>query len=173
MSVPSGELAQGQSGRVAAPGRFLGFDYGEKRVGLALSDPSGSIASPLETYQRRRPGDDAEHFRRVIDQHNIVRLVVGLPVHTSGREGTKAREARRFGGWLANVTGLPVVFWDERFTTVEAERYLQQAELTAKKRKARRDMLAAQILLQSYLDAGAPASDQAARSAAALDDPAN
>jgi len=116
---------------------------------------------------------DAEHFRRVIDQHNIVRLVVGLPVHTSGREGTKAREARRFGGWLANVTGLPVVFWDERFTTVEAERYLQQAELTAKKRKARRDMLAAQILLQSYLDAGAPASDQAARSAAALDDLAN
>lgn len=152
------------------PGRFLGVDYGEKRVGLAVSDPAGSIASPLETYHRRRAADDAEHVRRLTGEHDIVRLVVGLPVHTSGREGVKAQEARRFGDWLAEVTALPVVFWDERFTTAEAERYLQQAHLTAKKRKARRDMLAAQILLQNYLDAGAPTPADAARSTRGLDD---
>ena len=72
------------------------------------------------------------------------------------REGPKAREARAFGQWLAGVTGLPVVFWDERFSSVEAEDFLLTAGLTSKRRKARRDRVAAQILLQSYLDAGCP-----------------
>jgi putative Holliday junction resolvase len=92
--------------------------------------------------------------------------VVGLPVHTDGREGTKAAEARAFGAWLGEVTGLPVVFWDERFTTVEAESALWQAGLTHKKRKERRDRVAAQLMLQAYLDAGCP-GEQAPR---ALDD---
>ena len=82
--------------------------------------------------------------------------MVGLPVHTDGREGVKAVEARAFGRWLAETTGLPVVFWDERFSTVEAESALWQAGLTHKRRKARRDRVAAQILLQAYLDAGCP-----------------
>ena len=83
-------------------------------------------------------------------------LVVGLPVHLDGREGAKASAARAFGLWLGEVTGLPVVFWDERFTTVEAESALWQAGLTHRRRKARRDRVAAQILLQAYLDAGCP-----------------
>jgi putative Holliday junction resolvase len=81
---------------------------------------------------------------------------VGLPVHLDGREGSKALEARRFGQWLGEVTNLPIVFWDERFTTVEAEGYLWSAGLTHKRRKARRDQVAAQIMLQSFLDAGCP-----------------
>jgi putative Holliday junction resolvase len=84
-------------------------------------------------------------------------VVVGLPVHLDGREGVKAVEARAFGRWLAEVTDLPVVFWDERFTTVEAESALWSAGLTHKKRRARRDRVAAQIMLQAYLDAGCPA----------------
>jgi putative Holliday junction resolvase len=84
-----------------------------------------------------------------------------LPVHLSGHEGAKAAEARAFGKWLAEATGLPVAFFDERFTTVEAENFLLAAGLTNKRRKERRDRVAAQILLQSYLDAGCPAEESA------------
>src|SRR5262249_15022260 len=86
----------------------------------------------------------------------IVGLVLGLPVHLNGREGTKATESRKFGAWLVETTGLPVVFADERFTTVEAESALWNAGLTHRKRKERRDRVAAQIMLQAYLDAKCP-----------------
>src|SRR5207302_5892579 len=82
----------------------------------------------------------------------VVGLVVGLPVHLDGREGVKAQEARAFGRWLADATGLPVTFYDERFTTVQAEAALWGAGLTHKRRKERRDRVAAQMLLQAYLD---------------------
>jgi putative Holliday junction resolvase len=136
--------------------RLLGIDYGTVRVGLAVSDADRRIASPLATYSRRDPGQDAAWFRALIAEEEIGQIVIGLPVHLSGREGQKAMEARTFGRWLGKVSELPVVFWDERFTTVEAEGQLLAAGLTNKRRKARRDRVAAQILLQSYLDAGCP-----------------
>ncbi len=141
---------------MSARTRLLGVDFGHVRVGLAVSDPDRKFAFPLATYQRRGPQADATHFRSVVEAEEVGGLVVGLPLHLDGREGEKAREARAFGAWLASVTGLPVVFWDERFTTVEAESHLWNAGLTHKKRKDRRDRVAAQILLQSYLDAGCP-----------------
>src|SRR5262249_13165904 len=110
----------------------------------------------LETYRRGDRRRDADHFRQLVEREEVAGLVVGLPIHLDGREGQKAAEARAFGGWLGEVTGLPVVFWDERFTTVEAESFLWEAGLTHKRRKARRDQVAAQILLQAYLDAGCP-----------------
>jgi putative Holliday junction resolvase len=131
-------------------------DYGKVRVGLAVSDPDRTIAFPLSTLERRGRDADADSFRALVGAEEVGGLVVGLPVHLDGREGEKAAEARAFGRWLGEVTGLPVVFWDERFTTVEAESALWQAGLTHKKRKARRDRVAAQILLQAYLDAGCP-----------------
>jgi putative Holliday junction resolvase len=94
----------------------------------------------------------------LVENENIGLIVVGLPIHLSGQEGEKAKEAREFGQWLGNVTGLTIVFWDERFTTVEAEGHLLSAGLTRKARRDRRDRVAAQILLQSYLDAGCPES---------------
>ncbi len=87
--------------------------------------------------------------------------MIGLPVHLNGAEGAKAAAARAFGAWLAETTGLPATFWDERYTTVEAESALWAAGLTHKRRRARRDKVAAQILLQAYLDAGCPASPTA------------
>jgi putative Holliday junction resolvase len=141
---------------VSPAGRLLGVDYGQVRVGLAVSDPQRKIAFPLATYERRGRERDAEHFRAVVVAEEITGLVVGLPVHLDGTEGVKAVEARAFGGWLAEVTGLPLAFFDERFTTVQAEAALWDAGLTHRKRKARRDRVAAQILLQSYLDAGCP-----------------
>jgi putative Holliday junction resolvase len=141
---------------VSARGRLLGVDTGSVRIGLAVSDAERKIASPLETYPRRDRVQDARHFQELVRDEEIAALVVGLPVHTNGREGVKALEARQFAAWLTEVTGLPVAFWDERFTTVEAESHLWSAGLTHKQRKQRRDRVAAQILLQSYLDAGCP-----------------
>jgi putative Holliday junction resolvase len=141
---------------VSAPGRLLGVDYGSVRIGLSISDPERRLASPLAVYERRGREQDALYLRSLVSAEEIKAIVVGLPVHLDGREGQKAAEARAFGAWLAETTELPVTFWDERFSTVEAESALWQAGLTHKKRKARRDRVAAQILLQAYLDAGCP-----------------
>jgi putative Holliday junction resolvase len=146
---------------VSGPGRLLAVDYGQARVGLAVSDPDRKFAFPLATHARRGGEADAAYFRSLIEQEQVVGLVVGLPVHLDGREGAKAREARAFGGWLAGATGLPVVYYDERFSTVQAEAALWDAGLTHKKRKERRDRVAAQIFLQAYLDAGCPAEPHA------------
>jgi putative Holliday junction resolvase len=138
------------------PGRILGVDYGSVRIGLAVSDPDRRIASPLTTYQRRGQEADVAYFKKLVEDEQIVLIVVGLPVHLSGQEGAKAREARELGQWLGKATSLPIVFWDERFTTVEAEGHLLSAGLTRKRRRERIDRVAAQILLQSYIDAGCP-----------------
>jgi putative Holliday junction resolvase len=132
--------------------RLLGVDYGSVRIGLAVSDPDRKIAFPLTTYTRRSQKQDEGYFRELMEAEEIGQIIIGLPVHLDGHEGTKAAEARAFGQWLSNITGLPVHFWDERFTTVEAEKHLWSAGLTHKRRKARRDLVAAQILLQSYLE---------------------
>jgi putative Holliday junction resolvase len=149
--------------------RILGIDFGTKRVGAAVSDPRGKIATPLEVYQRRDQAQDARHYQQLILEHEIERIVVGLPVHLGGREGTAAALARNYGDWLAQVTSLPVVYFDERFTTSDAEDSLIAAGLKHSRRKGLRDMLAARILLQNYLDDGCPESPVRA---AAIDDPA-
>ena len=133
-------------------GRVAGIDFGTVRLGIAVSDAGRSIASPLENYTRRSPDEDARHFRRMAEEEEVVLFVVGLPVHLDGRESRKSVEARQFGQWLAAATGLPVEFHDERFSTVQADQILLLADLTAKRRKKRRDMLAAQIMLAAYLD---------------------
>jgi putative Holliday junction resolvase len=142
-------------------GRLLGVDYGQVRIGLAVCDPDRKIAFPLTTRERQGAERDAAYFQALVKEEAIAGLVVGLPLHTDGREGAKAVEARAFGAWLAEATGLPVVYWDERFTTVEAEAALWAAGLTHRRRKDRRDRVAAQILLQTYLDAGCPAEPAA------------
>jgi putative Holliday junction resolvase len=136
--------------------RILGIDFGTKRVGAALSDARRSIASPLEVYTRRDPIQDARHYKAIVEENEIERIVVGLPVHLGGREGSAASLARTFGDWLGEVTQRPVVFYDERFTTSEAEESLIAAGLKRSRRKGLRDTLAARLLLQNYLDDGCP-----------------
>jgi putative holliday junction resolvase len=136
--------------------RILALDFGTRRVGAAVCDPERSMAFPLEVYDRRGPDLDARHYRDLAAANDVERIVVGLPIHTTGREGRLATAARSFGDWLAEVTRLPVVYFDERYTSIEAEQRLIDARLTRQKRKALRDKLAAQIMLQSYLDAGCP-----------------
>ena len=137
-------------------GRLLGIDHGKVRIGLAVSDADRSIASPLQTYVRRDREQDGRFFKALIEKEAIVQLVVGLPVHLSGRRGEQADLAHKCGAWLSEQTGLPRVFWDERFSTSQAESALWDAGLTHKQRKQRRDRVAAQIFLQHYLDAGCP-----------------
>ncbi len=136
--------------------RVLGLDFGTRRMGAAVSDPGRSIATPLEVYERRNPTLDAAHYRAIVNEHDIDRIVVGLPLHTGGGESESSAQARRWGTWLAEVTGQPVVFFDERYSTVEADDVLRSAGIKLRDRKAKRDMLAARILLQNYLDAGCP-----------------
>jgi putative Holliday junction resolvase len=141
-----------QSSPSPLPGRVAGIDYGSVRIGIAISDPGRTIASPYENYTRRGPEQDARRMRRLVEEERVKLLVVGLPIHLDGRESEKSREARQFGRWLAEVTEVPVEFFDERFTSAEAEQFLLDAQMTKKRRKARMDMLAAQILLSSYLE---------------------
>ena len=132
----------------------MGIDFGTKRIGVAISTPEQNIASPLENYNRRNKQQDGEFFLRIAEEYRAVGIVIGLPVHMSGDESEKSRQARNFGTWLAKLTKLPLRFWDERYTSIIAEMYLHQADLTKKKRKARLDMVAAQVMLQAFLDCG-------------------
>jgi len=144
--------------KLPAKMRILAVDPGQVRVGLAICDAARRLASPLETYRRQNDKGDAAFFKRLVAEEEIGLLLVGLPVHSDGREGAQAQRARAFGEKLAEWTGLPCVLWDESFTTLFAESALWEAGLTHKKRKARRDKVAAQMLLQSYLAAGCPIS---------------
>jgi putative Holliday junction resolvase len=147
-------------------GRVAGIDFGTVRIGVAITDPGQRFASPLENYHRRSPRLDEQFFVRLVDEERIVGFVVGLPVHTSGNESQKSREARSFGDGLARFTGVPVAFFDERYTSAIAEELLQGAGLTSKKRKARLDKIAAQILLASWLE-----SSRTSESAGPIEDP--
>jgi len=133
-------------------GRIAGIDFGTKRIGVAVADAEMRIASPYENYNRRTVGLDADYFKRLAREERIVRFVVGLPVHLHGGESQKSAEARLFGAWLHEQTGVEVIFYDERFTSSDAEQFLMAADLSKKKRKARLDKLAAQIMLANYLE---------------------
>jgi putative Holliday junction resolvase len=137
---------------VPRQGRLLGLDYGTKRVGLALTNVEQTIATPLETYLRRDDRQDQRYLLQKVQEYRVAGLVVGLPVHMSGDEGEKAREARAFGEWAAAATNLPIVFIDERYTSALADDHLRRAHVGPKKRRSLRDKLAAQILLQAFLE---------------------
>jgi putative Holliday junction resolvase len=139
--------------------RIAGIDFGTVRIGVALADMEVRIAGPYANYTRRSPELDADFFARLTVNEKIGRFVVGLPVHLDGNEGQKSKEARAFGKWLGEVTGVPVEFFDERFTTAEANEMLGERKLTKKKRQERRDQLAAQVMLTAYLEAGARGQD--------------
>jgi putative Holliday junction resolvase len=139
-----------------AKGRIAAIDFGTRRLGIAVTDPQQTLASPLVTYTRRTPQQDGEYLRKLAQEEQIIRFVVGLPVHLDGKESLISHEARRFGRWLAERTTCPVTYFDERFSSAEAEEKLRAAPLSARQRKERRDMLAAQILLTAYLEAGCP-----------------
>ena len=133
-------------------GRILGIDYGEKRLGIAISDETQTVASGLEVYERRSLDDDLEHLREVVEHKNVEKIVLGLPLNMDGSYGPKAQEVLQFKQQLEEALKIPVEPVDERLTTQEAERVLLEADLSRRRRKEVRDQLAAVLILQGYLD---------------------
>ena len=133
-------------------GRCLGVDYGTRRIGLAVSDASGSIAFPAGTLERRGLRRDLESLCALVKEREVERIVVGLPLHMDGRRGPEAEAAEKFAGQLAQATGLPVEMFDERWTTREAERALAETGRRGKKRRQVVDSVAASLLLRAWLE---------------------
>jgi len=134
------------------PGRVLALDYGKRRIGLAVSDELGLTAQGLETFQRTRVRDDVEGLAKIAAEYGVSLIVMGDPLHMSGRQGRQSENVREFAARLEKRTGLPVRFWDERLTTAEAERVLKESGVSSRKRAQAVDRLAAVILLESYLE---------------------
>lgn len=133
-------------------GPLLGIDYGSVRVGLAICDRDQKIAVPLAIYQRQNRQQDASYFLDLVRRERIAGFVIGLPVHMSGSESGKSREVRRYGDWLSQLTGLPVAYSDERYTSTFAWDELKAGGLKAAQRRKQLDKVAAQIILQAFLD---------------------
>lgn len=140
-------------------GRVLALDLGKKRIGLALSDELGLTAQGLETLEREGRRDDIEVLRRLAVEKNVQLILIGDPLHMSGEQSRQGEYTREFARQLEYKTGLPIRFWDERWTSREAERTLRGSGIAHGQRKPAIDRLSAVILLQSYLDSGQYASD--------------
>ena len=133
-------------------GRILGLDVGEARTGVALSDPLGVIASPFDTIEAKSAREDAEAVKRIVKEQDVAGIVVGIPLNLEGKVGPQAEKVLAFVEVLREVVDVDVATIDERFSTVSAERSLRQAKVKGKKRKQVIDKVAAQQILQLYLD---------------------
>ncbi len=133
--------------------RLLGLDIGDVRVGVAVSDPSGTVATPLTTLDGRKLAADPQDVVRLVDEYEAGCVVVGLPVTMAGEEGPQAQSVRRRVNALQERLAVPVTLWDERLTTAQARRSLAEAGLDERRIRESVDMVAASIILQSYLDA--------------------
>jgi putative Holliday junction resolvase len=133
--------------------RVLGIDYGRVRLGLAMSDEDGILATPLPHLRRTRSADaDVRRLVSLATRNNVGRIVVGLPLQMDGAEGAMAEEARGFAERIEREAGIPVTLVDERLTSAEAERVLIEGDVSRKRRKGLRDSLAAVLILQVDLD---------------------
>jgi putative Holliday junction resolvase len=133
-------------------GRTLGLDVGDKRIGVAVSDPMGWTAQPLTVIERVGVAKDVAALRAATKDLEVDRVVAGLPLGMDGTEGTQAARVRRFCEALAAATGLEVVYQDERLTTVQSERLLESAGVRRERRRDVVDKMAAALILQSWLD---------------------
>jgi putative Holliday junction resolvase len=133
--------------------RVLGMDYGDRHIGLALSDPLLITAQPLGTYELTgKENVDRQYFRELVAKHEVEEIVLGNPLRMDGSSGTRAEKTRVFAAWLEKAVGKPIVFMDERLTTRQALNVLQDEKLRGKKKKEWEDQIAAVIILSTYLE---------------------
>ena len=135
--------------------RILGIDYGRRRLGVAISDETAMLALPVETVQVENPAEAVAATVRIARDRQAQKIVVGLPLNMNGSRGPMAEEVEAFVKLLAEASGLPVATWDERLSSGLVERVLLDADLSRNRRKQVRDKLAAQVILQGFLDAQA------------------
>ena len=138
--------------------RVLALDVGGKRIGVALSDPTGLLASPLTTITRSSEPEDIDSVLRLVQENGVEEIVVGLPLSLSGRAGPQAKRVTGFTERLSERAAVPVKAEDERYSTAQAERLLRQAGAKPSEDRARVDAAAAAVILQSYLDSRRAAS---------------
>jgi len=141
-------------GRLHQRRRLLGLDLGDKTIGIAVSDPGLTVASPVETLRRGKFTRDAEALIAIIEKHEVGGLVIGLPVNMDGTEGPRCQSTRQFAANLLEKTDLLIAFWDERLSTAAIQRLLtDEADLSRKRRGEVVDKMAAAYILQGALDA--------------------
>ena len=131
----------------------MGLDVGDRTIGVSLSDRTWKISTPLQTIERRGTTKDIEVISQLVKAHHIVGIVAGFPLNMTGEEGPQAHKVRVFAQALAESLSLPVVLWDERWSTMAASRALLEADLSRKKRSKVIDKVAAGYILQGVLDA--------------------
>ena len=136
----------------APPRRILALDFGLRNIGLAVSDELGLTAQGLETLSRSNKRRDLDHLRRIIQKYGVREIVMGLPLQMSGDEGIQAEKVRAFAEELRRRFRLPVHFYDERLTSVEANRVLRETAMSIRRRAEAVDQLAAVLILQSFLE---------------------
>lgn len=134
------------------PGRILGIDYGRKRIGLAMSDPSQILAARLKTIVNTHRERVVEEIAAIVAENNIIAVVMGKPLHMSGEEGALLHDIEEFIRQLENKTEIPIFMWDERLTTVSAEKLLIDTGRSPSKSRSEIDQVAAAFLLQNFLD---------------------
>ncbi len=139
-------------GSVSKGKRFLGFDVGEKTIGVALSDALFMVATPYILISRKKWMQDLEVIKKIISTENVYGVVIGLPLNMDGSEGPKCQSVRQFARNLLKEVDLPVIFWDERLSTVAVTRTLLDADMSRAKRKDNVDKMAASFILQGFLD---------------------
>jgi len=144
-------MADVDSGAARA-GRVLALDFGKKRIGLAVSDELGLTAQGLDTLHRTRVRDDIEALDSLVNQYGVSQVLIGMPLHMSGDESRQSAHTREFAERLQRRTGLTVEYWDERWTSVQAERMLRDSGVKVDRKDGTVDRISAVILLESYLD---------------------
>jgi putative Holliday junction resolvase len=149
---PSPSLSATESTPAPFGGRFLGLDVGSKTIGMAVSDPLGITAQGLQTLRRKNKRTDFGWLEKVIREYQVAEIVVGYPLRMSGLEGIQSEKMQVFAAELRKRFGLPVHLWDERLTSVEANRVLRDSEMSIKRRGEVVDRLAAVLILQAFME---------------------
>lgn len=132
--------------------RILAIDFGEKRIGIAISDPLKIIAQPLTFIKRKSIEEDINKIKNIINEYAVEEILFGLPLRTNGEEGTEVKKVKEFAKILNKNVNVKINFWDERWTTKQAEEVLTLFDTSRKKKKKNIDRISAAIILQSYLD---------------------
>jgi putative Holliday junction resolvase len=132
--------------------RILGIDYGDRKIGLALSDRLGFTAQPLQSYRLKNKTEDEKFFKNLAIEYEITEVVVGFPLRMDGSTGTRGQKTQEFARWLEKILNLPIFLWDERLTTKQAQRILSTRRISPHKKKELEDQISAVIILSTYLE---------------------
>jgi len=132
--------------------RVLALDFGDKSIGLAVSDRLQLTAQGLGRYQTKNKKEDKKFFKGLVSKYDIQEIIIGLPLRMNGSQGTRVAKTKDFARWLEEILNIPIVFWDERLTTKQAYRILSQQKMKHKKKKSLKDQVSATIILANYLE---------------------